>query len=77
MARYINGRLINNSEDKRKAVEEAGGFFNELVEGSFLEGEIIEGDCVEGANKPPKSNPKKEGRNYVEDLGGKKVDGFM
>ncbi len=47
MARYINGRLVKNSSDKRKAVEEFGGTFNENIEGDYIQGGVFYVDVDE------------------------------
>ncbi len=37
MARIINGQYVTNSEEKKKAVEGAGGTFNSIVEGDYVQ----------------------------------------
>ena len=63
--RIINGKVCKSSEDKRKAVEDFGGNFNENIEGDYIEG------------KTSKSKSETSGKNYVEWLNGKRVDKFM
>lgn len=70
MARYINGKRVENSEDKRKAVEGAGGTYNEIIEGDYIEGKSVE----ELQSKQPKTKEGGKPRNYVENLGGERVE---
>jgi len=44
--RFINGRWVNNSSDKRKAIEEAGGIFNEDIEDDYVQGHVFNVDEI-------------------------------
>jgi len=87
MARFVNGRWVNNSSDKRKAVEEAGGIFNEDIEDDYVQGDVFYVDEItinveptvyeaeiisdEDEYQSPKTNKSQQPRNFVENLIGK------
>jgi hypothetical protein len=39
MARYINGKLVKSSADRKAAVESAGGVYNQKIDGNYVQGD--------------------------------------
>lgn len=81
MARYINGRLATSSQDKKEAVESAGGNYNETIEGDYVQGDVID-ETVEqeeffAAQRRQKKKQKSQPKNYVENLGGEQIEDFL
>lgn len=64
MARIINGMSANTPEEKKAAVESAGGVYNENIQGDYIEGK----QPKEKESQPKATN--NQSRNYVENLEG-------
>lgn len=75
MARYINGKRVETSADKKEAVESAGGNYFENIDGDYVQGDVIEGQTpIIAKPSDDQSSPKDKPRNYVENLNGERVE---